>query len=207
MRHTIRLLAAVAALVPLSVAVGASGASSSLPDLSSKLLQVSQMPLGWVTVIESGANNVGVGCLSTLLETEIVKPRGIAQTYLASGSGTPAIDEKLAVYVHAKVAFSEITAAHAKCKTINGKSGDKAVTGTMGRLHFQRVGNASAAFDVSLRTNGKYYHEDLVIVRQSNIVMGLAEAQTTQISESLFRKAVLMALSKITNSSSTASNT
>lgn len=170
--------------------------SASTPKLSSELLSVSQMPTGW-NVDNSSSGGSGVGCLSKILEPKGIKQISHASVDFDNSGNTPFVDEKLSTYSNAKTAYTQIIAALNDCKHVSGTSGGAKTTGSVGQMSLPHYGNASAAFSISLVIQGTTIGDDLLIVREGNVVMGIQEADLPPVDVSQFQGFVVKALSKL----------
>jgi hypothetical protein len=176
-RFTKQLPAALAVAAALVVPAGALGigaaASAATPKLSTKLLTIAQMPTGWSVVsLKSGK----VGCLGDLLQPKGVTLTSTASTNFSSKAGVPVVEEKLATYANTKTGYSKIVANLAACKHFSGSlNGQKITGGTVRNISFSHYGNASEAFAVSYTIQATTVHEDLLIIRDANVVMGISE--------------------------------
>jgi hypothetical protein len=184
----------VAVAIALSMGMMTS-ASASAPKLSSELLSVGQMPTGWSVDNSSGGS--GIGCLANILEPKGIKQTSHANVDFDDNGNTPLVEEKLSTYSNAKTAYKKVVATLNDCKHVSGTSGGTKGTGTVGQMSFPHYGNASAAFSVSLVTQGTTYGVDLLIVRKGNIIMGIQEADLPPVDVSQFQGFVVKALAKV----------
>jgi hypothetical protein len=185
----------VAVAVALSMGMMTSAASASTPKLSSELLSIGQMPTGWS--VDNSPSGSGVGCLANILEPKGIKQTSYASVAIDDNGNTPLVTEKLSTYSNAKTAYKKIVATLNGCKHASGTSGGVKGTGTVGQMSFPHYGNASAAFSISIVIQGTTVGEDLLIVRKSNVVMGIAEADIPPVDVSQFQGFVVKALAKL----------
>jgi hypothetical protein len=197
MKRTFATIALAATLVMLTGLLGtvATAASASPPKLSAMLLSIDQMPTGWAVDNSSGGG--GVGCLKNLMEPNGIKQTAKATVNFEDNENVPEVSEALATYTNAKTRFRKIVANLTACKHINGEIEGKKATGTVGLMSFPRYGNASEAFAASITTQGMTFGEDIVIVREGSIVMGLAEDDLVSVDVSQFQGFVKNAIKKV----------
>jgi hypothetical protein len=169
-------------------------ASASTPKLSSELLSVGQMPIGWS--VDNSSSGSGIGCLANILEPKGIRQTSHASVYFAGSGNRPVIEEALATLTNATTAYKKIVATLNGCKNISGTKGGVRATGSVGQMSFPHHGNASAAFSVSLVTQGTTIGEDFLVVRKGNVVMGIIEADL-QVDVSQFQGFVVKALAKV----------
>jgi hypothetical protein len=196
MGRTIRIVTFTAVALFLSAEVVGASAFASTPRLSAELRSVSQMPTGWS--IDNSSGGSGIGCLATILEPKGIKQTSHAGVALDDNGNTPLVSEKLATYSNAKTAYKKIVATLNGCKHVSGTSGGTKATGTVGQMSFPHYGNASAAFSVSLVTQGTTIDDDLLIVRKGSVIMGIQEADLPPVDVSQFQGFVVKALAKVT---------
>jgi hypothetical protein len=185
----------VAAAVALSMGIVSSVASASTSKLSSELLSVGQMPTGWS--VDNSPSGSGIGCLKNILESEGIKPTSYAKVAFDDNGNTPLLQEAVATYSNAKTAYKKIVARLSVCKRVSGTSGGTKGTGTVGQMSFPHYGNASAAFSISLMTQGPTIGEHVLIVRKGNVIMGIVEADVPPVDVSQFQGSVVKALAKL----------
>ena len=191
MKSTIGVAIAVALLMGIMTNV----ASAAQPKLSSELLSVSQMPIGWS--VDNSSSGGGVGCLANILEPKGIKQTSYASIDLDDNGNTPVVEERLATYSNATTAYKKIVATLSACKHVSGTSGGVKGTGTVGQMSFPHYGTTSAAFAVSLLIQGTTLGADLLIVRKGNVVMGIEEVDIPPVDVSQFQGFVVKALAKI----------
>jgi hypothetical protein len=191
MKRTIGVAIAVALLMGIMTNV----ASAAQPKLSSELLSVSQMPIGWS--VDNSSSGGGVGCLANILEPKGIKQTSYASIDLDDNGNTPVVEERLATYSNATTAYKKIVATLSACKHVSGTSGGVKGTGTVGQMSFPHYGTTSAAFAVSLLIQGTTLGADLLIVRKGNVVMGIEEVDIPPVDVSQFQGFVVKALAKI----------
>ena len=180
MRRAMTVLMTVASALVLSVGV-ASAASTSSTALSRELLSVHDMSTGWSVGNDAGAN--GVGCLQNLLERTGSKQTAAAQVFYLHNRLLPAFDEKLASYVNTKKAYASIIKTINACHRVSGHSpSGRLVTGTVSKMKFHRIANASSAYAMKLTDAGITLHYDYVIARKNNVVIAVLEANATSVS-------------------------
>ncbi|MGC2150399.1 MAG: DUF4352 domain-containing protein [Terriglobales bacterium] len=174
--------------------LGAAAFASSA-KLSSQLLSINQMPTGWS--VDNSSSGDGVGCLSKTLEPKGITQTSKAESQFQANGGVPAIDEKIATYTSATGAFQKILANLAKCKRITGKSSGNKVTGTIGEMSFPPFGDESAAFAISLTTQGTTFSGAFDIVREGKVIMGIEEFSASTVNIPQFHNFVVKALAKL----------
>ena len=170
-------------------------ASAAQPKLSSELLRVSQKPIGWS--VDNSSSGSGIGCLANILEPKCVKQTSQANVALDDNGNWPLVTEKLSTYSNITTAYKKIVSTLNGCKHVSGSSGGTKATGIVGPMSFPHYGNASAAFSVSLVTQGTTYGEDLLIVRKGSVIMGISEADLPPVDVSQFQGFVLKALASV----------
>jgi len=184
----------VAVAVALSMGIMTS-TSASTPKLSSELLSVSQMPIGW-SVYHQPASS-GTGCLANILEPKGIKPTSKAQVAFKDNGHSSLLDEAVATYSNATTTYKKIVATLSACKRVSRTSGGIKATGTVGQMSFPHYGNASAAFSVSIVAQGTAIGDDLLIVRKGNVIMGIEEADGPTVDVSQFQSFIVKALAKV----------
>jgi hypothetical protein len=189
----IAFMAAVALLVG-SLGTAATPASASTPKLSAILLDIGQMPTGWV--VDSAGGN-GLGCLANILEPKGVKQTAKASVEFDDNGSLPGVAEGLATFSNAITGYKKIDSKLNACKRLSGTSGGQRFNGTVGQMSFPHYGNASAAFQASITIEGSIIAEDIVIVRKGTIVMGLDEGNLASVKVSQFQGFVKKAVAKI----------
>jgi hypothetical protein len=187
---------AVAVVVALSMGTMTSvGASTT--NLSNELLSVNQMPTGWSVDNSSSGGGSGVGCLSKILEPKGVKQTSNASVEFDDNGNTPLVSEKLATFSNAQTAFTKVVATLNSCKRVSGTSGGEKATGSIGQMSFPHYGDESAAYSLSLSAQGTTLGDDLLIVREGKVVMGIQEADLPPVDVSQFQTIVATALADI----------
>ena len=174
LKPTTSALALTAALLMPAVLLGTMpSASAPAPALSTRLLGLAQMPKGWRVVNLSSGR---VGCLGNLLQPKGIEQTASAGTNFSAEIGTPVVEEKLATFKNATVAYGRIVADVGACKHFSGSlSGQKLTGGTVVRIAFPGYGSSSEAFAVRYTIVGTTVHEDLLVVLRNTIVMGISE--------------------------------
>jgi hypothetical protein len=185
----------VAVAVALSMGIMTSVASAAQPKLSSELLGVSQMPIGWS--VDNSSSESGVGCLANVLEPKGIKQTASAGVSFDDNGNLPVVNEKLSSFSNAATAYKKIVATLDGCRHVSGTSGGVKDTGTVGQMSFPHCGNTSQAFSESLVIQGTTVGVDLLIVRKGNVVMGIEEAGLPSVSVSQFQGFVVKALVKV----------
>jgi hypothetical protein len=170
-------------------------ASAAQPKLSSELLGVSQMPIGWS--VDNSSSESGVGCLANVLEPKGIKQTASAGVSFDDNGNLPVVNEKLSSFSNAATAYKKIVATLDGCRHVSGTSGGVKDTGTVGQMSFPHCGNTSQAFSESLVIQGTTVGVDLLIVRKGNVVMGIEEAGLPSVSVSQFQGFVVKALVKV----------
>ena len=191
MKRTIGVAVAVAAALSMGMMTSA---SASTPKLSSELLSVGQMPVGWS--VDNSSSGSGPGCLANIVEPQGIKQTSNATVFFAGIGNIPVIEETLATFTNATTAYKKIVATLNGCKHIVVTSGARKGTYTVGQMSFPHYGNASGAFAVSIVTPGPTIGEDFFIARKGNVVMGMIEADL-RVNVSQFQGFVVKALAKV----------
>ena len=188
MKRTIEV--ATSAIVALSLLMGmmTGVAAASQPKLSSELLRLSQMPVGWI--IDSSERS-SHNCLGSFLAPKGVRQTASANILLDDSGGTPYVDETLATYRNARDAYKTITSTVMKCDA-NGK------TITLARMNFPQFGNSSAAF--VLTTQGWGYAADFLVVRKNNVLLGIEYVDLNPIYTPWFHGFIVKALRNLSAS-------
>jgi len=195
MGRTIRIVTSAAVALFLSVDVVGASAFASTPRLSAELLSVNQMPVGWS--VDNSSSGSDVGCLANILEPKSIGQTSHASVFFAGNGNIPVIEEALATFTNAKTAYKKIVTTLNTCKRISGTRGGVKGTGTVGQMSFPHYGNASAAFSVSLVTQGMTIGEDVLVVRKGNVVMGIIEADVPPVDVSQFQGFTVKALANV----------
>ena len=187
-------LAVVTALVG-QAGLGLPAANGSTPILSTKLLTIAQMPSSWVVVsLKSGK----VGCLGNLLQPKGVTVTASASVNFSGKAGVPVVEEKLATFPDTKTSYNKILANLAACKHFSGSLGGQKITGgTVTEISFPHYGSASEAFTVSYAIQGATVHEDLLIIRDGSVVMGISEGNLGPVNTSQLRGFVKKAVADL----------
>ena len=195
MKRVISVLVIVVGTMAVSGGV-ASAASSSTTSLSKELLSLHDMPAGWSVGNDAGAN--GVGCLENLLERAGSKQTAAAQVFYVHTGLLPAFDEKVATYANTKKAYTSIIKTINACHQVSGHSPTgHLVTGTVSKMKFTRVANASSAYAMRLTDAGITLRYDYVIARKKNVVIAVLEANAPAVSTSQFTSLVNKAVKKV----------
>jgi hypothetical protein len=176
-----------------------SSASAAQPKLSSELLSVGQMPVGW-SVDNSSSSGGGVGCFNS----RYMEPKGVTQTaktvvYFQSSAanGLPTLNEKLATYSNTSSAYKKIVTTLTSCKSFSGKYQGHKMVGTVGQMSFGTYGTSSEAFAVDFTYAGTAAYEDSLIVRKGNVVMSINEGNLSPVNVKQFQGFVVKALAKL----------
>jgi hypothetical protein len=172
---------------------------ASSPSLSSKLLTVDEMPIGW-TVVPTSVGG-GVGCLKSVLEPKGVQQTSKADSDFQNSGDTVEVLERLATYSNTSEAFNKVVSELKGCKKISGKTSGKTVTGTASEMSFPNYGSASSAFSVNLTVEGSKISENIIVVRLGSFIMGLSEAGSPPVSLKQFEGFVSKALKAIAGGS------
>ena len=191
-----RTLATIALAAALIVPTGilSTVASASTPNLSAKLLGIGQMPTGWAVYNEPSN---GLGCLASILEPKGIKQTASASVEFENNGNVPAVVERLATFSNAKTGYQKIVANLNACKRLSGTTGGQKFSGTVGQASFPHYGNASAAFEASFTIQSESIAEDIVIVREGSIVMGIDEGDLPPVDTSQFQGFIAKALKKL----------
>jgi hypothetical protein len=206
MKRLVATLLAMALLAGVSSSAWASVAPRKVSKLSSLLLTVGQMPVGWS--VESTPSGGGVGCLSNTLEPKGVKQASNAGISFEASGGFPSVEDKLATYSgSASGAYGKVVSDLSGCKKISGKDDGEKVTGTIGQMSLPSYGSQSEAFSISLTIGGQRFYQDAVIVREGSVVMGLSDGNSGPVSVIQFEKFIGLALAKLSGATVSSTTT
>ena len=193
MKRTLATIAfAAALLVPSGIL--STAASASTPNLSAKLLSIGQMPTGWA--VNNTPGN-GLGCLAKILEPKAVKQTASVSVEFEDNGNVPEVSESLATFANAKTGYQKIVANLTTCKRLSGTTGGQKFSGSVGQASFPHYGNASAAFEATFTIQGESLGEDILIVREGSIVMGIAEGDYPPVDTGQFQGFIAKALKKL----------
>ncbi len=196
MRRLLAFISVVVAVTVLAPALASSAATISQAKLDGELLNASQMPTGWTTSVTSSE---GVGCVHDLLE-----PKGFTQTrtaqayFLGDVDHLPLFDEKIATYSNTKNAYKTIIAHINACHTLRGTFDGLAVSGSVGPASFRRVGDASAAYAMTVTDARGTLHYYYLITRKGNVLAAFLEGSYPEVIPSEFQDLVNAGVKKLT---------
>jgi len=188
------MLAGAFVLATLGIPTVPPASAAAGQPLASRLLSISQMPAGWS--VDTSPSS-GVGCLVRILEPTGIKQTGSAGVEFEHDGTVPAVVEKLATFSNAKIAYQRIVANLAGCKRLNGTTRGVKVIGTVGEMSFPSYGDASEAFAARFTLEGTSVGEDILIVRDGSIVMGIDEGALAPVDTRQFQGFVVKALAKL----------
>ncbi len=187
----------MAASIFLLPTLASSAATLSEAQLSTELLTVTQMPVGW-TVSNPGTSD-GVGCVHALLEPKGVEQTHSAQVYfLGTVDKLPRFDEKIATYSKVAVAYDKIIARINACHKLTGTFDGLKVKGTVGPVAFERVGNASASYAMTITDKRGTLHYDYLITRKGSVLAAFLEGSYPEVIPSEFQSLVNAGVKKLT---------
>jgi hypothetical protein len=202
-RRVVAITFAALLVVPICLlGTVATAVSASPSKLSTVLLSIGEMPIGWV--VDSSSGSGGIGCLSTLMEPKGVQQTAKAGALFENNGNVPGVDEAVATYTNAATGYNKIVASLTACKRLSGKLGGQKITGTLAQMSFPGYGNASEAFEARFTVYGATLGGDIVIVRKASIVMALAEADFVSVNVSQFQGFVNEAVAKLPPTTTTA---
>lgn len=177
-----------------TVASGAGTASTSttmaLSRLSSELLSISQMPTGWSVDNSSGRAE---GCDHDAL-ANVISTRYVEKDFSGNG-GQPELQEE--IMPANGVAFIKVKKALDSCKVYKEPLGKKQVKLTQGEISFPKVGQASAAWNVSVSFQGLNVVGDIVWTEKAKQFVEVAYLDVGSINLGRFRHFVTLALSNV----------
>jgi hypothetical protein len=187
----------MAASIFLLPTLTSSAATLSETRLSSELLAVSQMPKGWS--VSNPGTSEGVGCVHALLEPEGVTQTHSAQVYfLGTVDELPRFDEKIATYSNVGAAYNKIIARINACHKLKGTFDGLKVKGTVGLVAFERVGNASASYAMTITDKRGTLHYDYLITRKGSVLAAFLEGSYPEVIPSQFQRLVDAGVQKLT---------
>lgn len=160
-RRLITILVLLATFGSLVVTSDA-GAAVSKSQLRSKVLSISNMPVGWVA-----ASFPGFTKSSCNLEPKL--PAGDLQVKVAYLDGQePGVSEVLGTGPNISSWYKLVLAHLEACKTVTGGSGSGKFTGTGGEMSFPAMGSASKAFAFNFTAYGTAIGLDGVVFEREN---------------------------------------
>ena len=196
MRRRSLLLAVLVTAGAVGLAPGVSVASSiSASKLSSELLTLRQMPVGWTA---SSTTDSGLGCLHDLLE-----PAGVVQThasqayFLGTVDHLPLFDEKIATYANVKTAYKKIIAQINSCHVTDGVVNGVMVNGTVAPMSFTHFGNASSTYAMTDTDVRGTLHYDYTIGRTGSVVAAFLEGSFPAVAVTEFTSLVSKGVAKL----------
>ncbi len=195
-RRVLAAFSVVVAVTALAPALAASAATISQAKLDAELLNASQMPTGWTP---STTSSEGVGCVHDLLE-----PQGFTQTrsaqayFLGAVDHLPLFDEKIATYSNTKKAYKTIIAHINGCHQLTGTFDGLTVSGSVGPASFRRVGDASAAYAMTISDARGTLHYYYLIARKGNVLAAFLEGSYPEVIPGEFQDLVNAGVKKLT---------
>jgi hypothetical protein len=149
-----------------------SAAGTTVPQLQSSLLAAGEFPVGWQT--QSSPSN-GIGCLANLIEPPEVTVSTSSQISFSAGQGLPQVVERLATYPDTTAAYAKILAGLNNCKRVEGEIDGTHLSGTLKRMTIGHHGQTSVAFAATFAGQGEQLADNVAIVRQGNVILGIDE--------------------------------
>ena len=189
-----RLATSAVALAGLSVlAVSTPAGATSQAQVKAKALSLSDMPTGW-SVNNAALHSPNAGCLIPVFRGSNLT---IAKVHYADSGNLPTLDEEVAASKSASKAFASNVKRLNACHTAKVTSQGQTVTYSIGQLSYPKVGNQSAAYNVSFTVSGITGSEDIVIWRSGSYLGGIALGDEGSVDTSLLQTFVSQAVSKI----------
>jgi hypothetical protein len=196
-RALVTIGATIGASILLLPTLASSAGTISQVKLSSELLTTSQMPAGW-TLSNPGTSD-GVGCVHALLEPKGVTQTRTAQVYfLGTVDKLPRFDEKIATYSNTKSAYQKIIARIDACHSLSGLFEGLKVHGTVEQAAFKRVGNASAAYAMTITDARGTLHYYYLIVRKGSVLAAFLEGSYPEVIPREFQSLVSAGVKRLT---------
>ena len=154
------------------------------------------MPAGWTPSITTSE---GVGLRARPFEPSGFKQTRTAQAYfLGDVDHLPLFDEKIATYSNTKNAYKTIIAHINACHTLRGTFDGLAVSGSVGPASFRRVGDASAAYAMTVTDARGTLHYYYLITRKGNVLAAFLEGSYPEVIPSEFQDLVNAGVKKLT---------
>ena len=159
------LVAVAVVVVALVVAVSPSR------SLSSRLLTLRQMPAGWV--VYTKAVSPAHDCTYKYMEPHGVTQTGSAKVIYDDAGRFPIVEEKIATYTDAAVAFRAIVNGLSACVGVTSVGAPVVPVEHVAPFTFIPVGDQSAAFTLGFTQTGETVVNQLLIVRRGSFVAAL----------------------------------
>jgi hypothetical protein len=177
---------------PSTIASATSG--NNTPRLQSKLLNLDQLPSGWVSY---GAPANGFGCLAELIEPQGTRLTAIVETGFVASQGLPDVIERLATYRDPVIAYDKIVAHLNACKLLRGYADGELMVGTLKPVALGHYGSASTTFAATFTGDGQRFGDDVVIARQGDVILGIDEGGDFPVNGRQFEAIVSTAAKKL----------
>jgi hypothetical protein len=179
-----RLLSAVLVVVASWAVVAPAGAVTATARLHAKLLNVSQLPSGW---LKEATSSVEVfGCTASAFPSGPTATASVSFNY-GGPKSFPLITEELGTFKSSSTAFAALTGGLNGCKSVSGTAHGGTFTGTITKMSFASLGNQSAAYAAKITLSGSVLAADIVIVRKGSELMDFQEGNFTSVSAGGFR--------------------
>jgi hypothetical protein len=167
-RRTLTAAAALLLVASTLLSAGTASAASSKPNAKSKLLSVSDLPIGWTVNRSSGSGGAGTSCLAGLKSPPKGGSRATAS--FADRGSFPVLSELLATGSNESARWSTVNKHLAKCKSITVTSGTGSYKASLAAMSFPTVGSQSAAYALTMAIKGVNVGIDLVLFRTGSYV-------------------------------------
>lgn len=182
--------------------VGATAATVSKgDDVRAMLLTLSDMPSGWTKTSSptgGGSSLRTAGCLK--MRPSRSRPVERAAVSFEGSQGLPALDESIAEYDHPiDHGFARVVRLLDDCRTLTLTINGEKVTYHIAEMPFAPYGDQSAAFQIRFVFEGISAAADLLVVRENDLALVLAEVNIPLPSLDQFEHFAKVATSKLTS--------
>jgi len=168
--------------------------TTSMVNLSSMLLAVSNLPTGWS--VDNSGPPTGINCVQNLFDP--FHPSQKARVAFIESGSLPKLSETLVTFPSVASGFAEVKNALDNCKHVTISNGSQTAQATVGAMSFPAVGDSSAAYTETLTYEGVPAAQGIVIFRKGNVVGGVALGDIGNLDTGQFQQFVTAALAKIT---------
>lgn len=190
-RSIVGFVSALCIVLAVSV-VPANGAT---PAISSQLLRLGQMPIGWTAADIAGV--VQIKCLNEVLAPVSAGSKVAALVTYESGDLLPALTEKIGASSTSASTYQRDVATVLGCKHVVGDVDGTRVVATIRPMSFPHFGSSSAAFLSTISLQGVNASIDVVIIRKLNFVLMLAETDVSRVNVNQLRGFAVKAVADV----------
>jgi hypothetical protein len=162
------LLGLIGSLATSFVVAQPSGAVTP-EQLKAKVLSVSDMPSGWSVDHSTSVSAPSNGCLTRIMGiSHVAKGLAAAQVTYTEGI-SPTLQETLVSGRGATHRYNTYNGILNDCRRVSGDFGGTELTGTVGAMSLQTVGDSSRAFAINLAAQGVTVGIDIVLFRVGQV--------------------------------------